>query len=61
MVSLEFFIDTKSFRSHYDPGVDSASNGNEYQEYFLGVKKRPVRKAYNLTTIMCRCHVVWEP
>jgi len=19
----------------YDPGVDSASNGNEYQEYFL--------------------------
>jgi len=27
-----------SFRPHYDPGVDSASNGNEYQEYFLGVK-----------------------
>jgi hypothetical protein len=22
---------------HYDPGVDSASNRNEYQEYFLGV------------------------
>ena len=22
----------------YGPGVDSASNGNEYQEYFLGVK-----------------------
>jgi len=21
-----------------DPGVDSASNRNEYQEYFLGVK-----------------------
>ena len=33
-----FFIDTKSFRSHYGPGVDSASNRNEYQEYFLGVK-----------------------
>jgi hypothetical protein len=33
-----FFIDIKSFRSHYDPGVDSASNRNEYQEYFLGVK-----------------------
>ena len=32
------FIDIKSFRSHYDPGVDSASNINEYQEYFLGVK-----------------------
>ena len=33
-----FFIDIKSFRSHYGPGVDSASNTNEYQEYFLGVK-----------------------
>ena len=33
-----FFIDIKSFRLHYGPGVDSASNRNEYQEYFLGVK-----------------------
>jgi len=33
-----FFIDIKSFRSHYEPGVDSISNRNEYQEYFLGVK-----------------------
>jgi len=24
--------------SHYGPGVDSASNINEYQEHFLGVK-----------------------
>jgi len=32
------FIDVKAFRSHYGPGVDSASNRNEYQEYFLGVK-----------------------
>jgi len=29
---------TLSFRSHYGPEVDSASNRNEYQEYFLGVK-----------------------
>jgi len=28
---------TYSFRSHYAPGVDSASNRNEDQEYFLGV------------------------
>ena len=28
----------KSFRSHYGPGFDSASDRNEYQEYFLGVK-----------------------
>jgi len=26
-----------SFQSHYGPGVDSASNRNEYQENFLGV------------------------
>ena len=26
------------FHWHYGPGVDSASNRNEYQEYFLGVK-----------------------
>ena len=31
------FIDIKSFRSQYGPGVDSVSNRNEYQEHFLGV------------------------
>ena len=31
LVSLEFFIEIKSFRSHYGPGVDSDSNRNEYQ------------------------------
>ena len=35
---IGFFIGIKSFRSHYGPGVDSASNRNECQEYFLGVK-----------------------
>ena len=29
---------TESFRPHYGPVVDSASNINEYQEYFLGLK-----------------------
>ena len=33
-----FFIGTKPFPSHYGPEVDSASNRNEYKEYFLGVK-----------------------
>jgi len=33
-----FFIDLKSFQSHYGRGVDSTSNKYEYQEYFLGVK-----------------------
>jgi len=29
---------TYTFQPHYGPGVDSASNKNEYQEYFLWVK-----------------------
>ena len=33
-----FFIDTKSFRSHYGPGIVLVCNRNEYQEHFLGVK-----------------------
>jgi hypothetical protein len=36
IASLEIFIDI--IRPHYGPWVDSASNRNEYQEYFLGVK-----------------------
>ena len=53
---LNFFIDIKSFRSHYEyvPGDDSASNRNEYQEYFLGVKAAGVLG-------LCRCHEIWEP
>ena len=35
MVSLEFFIDIILPAATW---VDSASNRNEYQEYFLGVK-----------------------
>ena len=33
-----FSIDIKSFLSYYGPGVVSASNRNEYQEYLLRVK-----------------------
>ena len=36
--ALQFIIGIKSFRSHYGSGGDSASNRNEYQEHFLGVK-----------------------
>jgi len=35
---IGFFIDIKFFPSHYGPGVDSASNRYEYQDYFLEVK-----------------------
>jgi len=51
---------SKSFRSHYGPGVDSTSNRNEYQEYFLVVKAAGA-KANNLTTILSLCHEIWEP
>ena len=32
------FSVTQSYRAHYGPGVESASNRNKYQVYFLGVK-----------------------
>jgi hypothetical protein len=38
----------KIFIPHYDPGVDSASNTNEYQESYWGVKDG---KADKLTAI----------
>jgi hypothetical protein len=34
---MEFFIDKNPSDTLYGHGVDSASNRNEYQEYFLGV------------------------
>jgi len=52
LVSAEFFIDIKSFRSHYGPGVDSVSNRNEYQEHFLGGKGG---RCVRLTTLPPTC------
>jgi len=49
MVSLEIFID---IRPHYDPGVDSASDRNEHQEYFLGGKGG---RCVGLTTLPLSC------
>jgi len=54
LVSLEFFIDTKSFWSHCSHGVDSNSNRNKYQEYFLGVK---AAACLRLTTLPPSCAV----
>ena len=50
-----FFIDIKFFRSHYGPGVDSAANRHEYQEYFLGVNAAGTLR---LTTLPPSCAVV---
>jgi len=47
MVSLEFFIDV--ILLHCCPGVDSSSNRNEYQEYFLGGKGG---RCLGLTTLL---------
>ena len=52
-----FFSDIKSFRSHYGPGVDSASNRNEYQEYFLGGKGG---RCVRLTILPPSCAAVTE-
>ena len=50
-----------SFRPHCGPGVNSASNRNEYQEYFLGGKGS---RCIGLTTLPLSCAdclVIWEP
>jgi hypothetical protein len=47
-----FHLNILSFRTPYGPGIDSVSNRNEYQEYFLGVKVAG-RRADNLTTSVC--------
>ena len=39
MVNIDVGPIIGSFRPHYDPGVDSAANRNEYQEYFLEGKE----------------------
>jgi hypothetical protein len=45
---------TYSFRPHCGPGVDSVSNRNVYQEYFLGGKGGRCVGLTTLTTYMCR-------
>jgi len=52
---------TWSFRPHYGSGVDSASNRNKYQEYFLGSKGG---RCVGLTTLSPSCAdilEIWEP
>jgi hypothetical protein len=51
MVSLEFFINIISGRT-VALGVDTASNRNEYQEYFLGGKSG---RGVELTALLPSC------
>ena len=49
------FSFTKSFRPHCGPGVDSAPNRKEYQEYFLGGKGG---RCVGLTTLPHSCSLL---
>ena len=51
MMSPELLL-TQSFWPHYGPGIDSASNRNYYQEYFLGHKSG---RCVGLTTLPSLC------
>ena len=43
------------------PGFDSASNINQYQEYFLGVKGGRCVELTNLPPSCTYCLEIWEP
>ena len=51
----------KWFRPRYYPGDDSASNRNEYQEYFLGGKSGRCVGLTNLPLSFADCLESWEP
>jgi hypothetical protein len=58
---IGFFSLTYYFCPHYGPGVDSASNRNEYQECFLGVKGGQCIGLSTWTPSCASCLVIWEP
>ena len=60
MGQLEFFIDLP-FRPHCDPGVDSASNKNEYHGYILVGKGGRCVGPTNLSPSCADCLQIWEP
>ena len=49
------------FRPHYGPGIDPASNRNEYQEYFLGGKGGRCVGLATLPPSCADCLEIWEP
>jgi hypothetical protein len=52
---------TYSFQPNYGPGVDSVSNINGYQEYFLGDKARQCVRMTTLPPSCADCLEIWEP
>jgi len=57
-MSLEYFID---FQSYYGLGVYSASNRNEYQEYFLGHEGGQCIGQTTLPRSCTNSLEIWEP
>jgi hypothetical protein len=60
--ALCYMPEASGFQPHYGPGIDSASNRNEYQESSWWAKERQARKVDNLTAI---CEPIvqksWDP
>jgi hypothetical protein len=52
---------TETFRPHYGPGIDSASNSNEHKEYFLGGKGGRYVELKYLPHSCADCRKIWEP
>jgi len=54
---------TESFRSHYGRGIDSTSNRNEYQGYFVGGKGGRCVRLITLppSCAGCRASAFWNP
>ena len=60
IVSLEFFIDIILPAAQW-PGVDSASNRNEYQKYSLGGKSGRCVGLTTLSPSRANCLEIWQP
>jgi len=52
---------TQFFQPHCGPEVDSSSNRNEYQVYFLGGKGRQCIGLKTLPPSCAKCLEIWEP
>jgi hypothetical protein len=59
--SNAWFISSGTFRPHYDPGVDSTSNRNNYQEYFLRGKGSRCVVLATLSASCADCLEIWDP
>ena len=51
---------TQSFRLHYGPGFESASNKNEYQKYFLERKGSHCVSLITLPHSCADCFEIWD-